>query len=89
MPQHNAGVVRDLLAGRPGPVRDAVLLNAGAALAVHAASPATVDEALADGIARARGAVDSGEARVTLDAGSPPARAEPLRQPRELPVGNP
>ncbi len=65
--QHNAGVVRDLLAGRPGPVRDAVLLNAGAALAVHAASPATVDEALADGIARARGAVDSGEARVTLD----------------------
>ncbi len=33
--QHNAGVVRRLLAGEPGPVRDAVLLNAGAALAVH------------------------------------------------------
>lgn len=30
--RHNAGVVRDLLAGRRGPVRDAVLLNAAAAL---------------------------------------------------------
>lgn len=30
--RHNAGVVRDLLAGRPGPVRDAVLLNAAAAI---------------------------------------------------------
>ncbi len=29
---HNAGVVRDLLAGAPGPVRDAVLLNAAGAL---------------------------------------------------------
>ena len=27
-PQHNAGVARDLLAGRTGPVRDVVLLNA-------------------------------------------------------------
>ena len=30
---HNAQVARDLLAGVPGPVRDAVLLNAGIALA--------------------------------------------------------
>ena len=30
---HNAQVARDLLAGAPGPVRDAVVLNAGIALA--------------------------------------------------------
>jgi anthranilate phosphoribosyltransferase len=32
---HNAGVVRDLLAGKPGPVRDAVLVNAAAAIVAH------------------------------------------------------
>ena len=31
---HNAGVVRDVLAGATGPVRDAVVLNAGIALAL-------------------------------------------------------
>lgn len=64
---HNAEVVRRLLAGDPGPVRDAVLLNAGAALAVHDAPGAPVDEALAAGIARAREAVDSGAAQAVLD----------------------
>ncbi|MEZ5161966.1 MAG: hypothetical protein R2709_15180 [Marmoricola sp.] len=33
--QHNAAVVRDVLEGESGAVRDAVLLNAGAALAVY------------------------------------------------------
>src|SRR3954447_3421595 len=36
--RHNAAVVRRLLTGEPGPVRDAVLLNAGAALAVYDAA---------------------------------------------------
>lgn len=64
--QHNAGVVRDLLDGKTGPVRDAVLLNAGAALAVYDAPGAPYDEALAAGIARAAEAIDSGAAQATL-----------------------
>ena len=65
--EHNAEVVRSLLAGETGPVRDAVLLNAGAALAVHDAPSASPQEALAAGIAKATEAVDSGAARATLD----------------------
>jgi anthranilate phosphoribosyltransferase len=64
---YNADVVRRLLAGEPGPVRDAVLLNAGAALAVHAAEAGSIEERLAAGIARATEAVDSGAAHSTLD----------------------
>ena len=60
--QHNADVVRRVLAGEPGPVRDAVLLNAGAALAVHGAPGEPVQQALAEGYARAAEAVDSGAA---------------------------
>ncbi len=64
---HNAQVVRRLLAGDKGPVRDAVLLNAGAALAVYDAAGDPVDEALAAGIARAAEAIDSGAAQAALD----------------------
>lgn len=64
---HNAKVVRDLLAGAQGPVRDAVLLNAGAALAVHAAEEGSVEDRIAAGIARAAEAIDSGSAAKTLD----------------------
>ncbi|TWH01381.1 anthranilate phosphoribosyltransferase [Nocardioides sp. J9] len=64
---HNADVVRRLLAGEPGPVREAVLLNAGAALAVYDAPGAPVEEALADGIRRAGEAIDSGAAQSTLE----------------------
>lgn len=64
---HNAGVVRRLLDGETGPVRDAVLLNAGAALAVHDDPAGDPRETLAAGIAKAREAVDSGAARATLD----------------------
>jgi anthranilate phosphoribosyltransferase len=48
-------------------VRDAVLLNAGAALAVYDAPDAPVEEALSEGLAKAREAIDSGAARATLD----------------------
>ena len=66
---HNASVVRSVLGGAPGPVRDIVLLNAAAALA--AAAGVTGVEALApglaDGFSRAKEAVDSGSAAALLD----------------------
>nr|WP_232523736.1 anthranilate phosphoribosyltransferase [Nocardioides sp. MAH-18] len=64
---HNADVVRRLLDGETGPVRDAVLLNAGAALAVHDDPAGDPRSALEAGIAKAQDAVDSGAARATLD----------------------
>jgi anthranilate phosphoribosyltransferase len=64
---HNAQVVVRLLEGEQGAVRDAVLLNAGAALAVYDAPEAPVDTALAAGIEKARESIDSGAARATLD----------------------
>jgi anthranilate phosphoribosyltransferase len=66
---HNAGVARAVLAGEKGPVRDVVLLNAGAALAAAAgvAGPGELDGALADGYERAQAAVDSGAAAALLD----------------------
>ncbi len=64
---HNAGVITELLAGKPGPVRDAVVLNAGAALAVYDATAATFSERLSAGIAKANDALDSGAAKASLD----------------------
>jgi anthranilate phosphoribosyltransferase len=64
---HNADVVRRVLEGEAGPVRDAVLLNAGAALAVHATPGLDPDEALTAGLERAREAIDTGAAKATLD----------------------
>ena len=66
--EHNAGVVRQMLAGETGAVRDAVLLNAGAALAVHADESGSAMERLSAGITRAAEAVDSGRAAAALDA---------------------
>ncbi|QZY28031.1 anthranilate phosphoribosyltransferase [Nocardioides coralli] len=64
---HNADVVRRVLEGQPGPVRDAVLLNAGAALAVHDDPAVDLVDSLPAGLAKATEAVDSGAARDTLD----------------------
>ncbi|NJP33489.1 anthranilate phosphoribosyltransferase [Micromonospora thermarum] len=64
---YNAGVVRRLLAGETGPVRDAVLVNAAAALATQGPLDGDLTEALRGGMARAAESIDSGAAARTLD----------------------
>jgi len=64
---YNADVVRRLVAGETGPVRDAVVLNAGAALAVYGAATDDVSQALSEGMALARQSLDSGAARDALE----------------------
>jgi len=61
-PSASAQAIREVLAGRTGPRRDIVLLNAAAALVVGGKAAD-----LPEGIALAARAVDSGSARATLD----------------------
>jgi anthranilate phosphoribosyltransferase len=63
----NADVARRLLAGEQGAVRDAVLLNAAAAIAAARAGDANLGDRLADGLEVARQALDSGAAANALD----------------------
>lgn len=63
----NADAVRHLLAGEPGPVRDAVLLNAAAALAAHRGWAGDLVGELAAMTQRAATAVDSGAAAALLE----------------------
>ncbi len=65
-PAFNADVFRRVLGGEVSPVRDAVLLNAGAAIAAHEAGDGTLLERLAAGVERARGSIDSGAAAQVL-----------------------
>ncbi len=69
--QDNARVARDLFAGATGPVRDAVLLNAGGALVAEAQTgPMSREElvaALVTAIGRVAEAIDSGGAADVLD----------------------
>ena len=60
--EHNARLLRALLSGEPGPLRQAVLLNAGAALWVSGAA-----SSLAEGVALGSRSIDSGAARARLD----------------------
>ena len=63
----NAGVVRDLLSGQHGPVRDIVLLNAAAGLVADEKPDASrLPDQLREAMARAADALDSGAARRKL-----------------------
>jgi anthranilate phosphoribosyltransferase len=66
-PAFNAKVARSLLGGEQGPVRDAVLLNAAAAVAAFEAGNAPLVERLTAGWARAAEALDGGAAAQLLD----------------------
>jgi anthranilate phosphoribosyltransferase len=59
--QTNGAIIRSVLEGHPGPARDVVLLNAGAALFVSGRAPS-----VRDGIATAADAIDSGRAKGVL-----------------------
>lgn len=62
-PEENATALRALLAGKTGAYRDAVLLNAAAALVVAGKA-----SDLRDGVARAAESIDSGAAKAKVDA---------------------
>ncbi|GAA5029021.1 anthranilate phosphoribosyltransferase [Terrabacter aeriphilus] len=68
---HNAGVVREVFAGATGAVRDAVLLNAGIALALTRPDSGSTQESFEDdlraGLAVAADAIDSGAATQVVE----------------------
>ncbi|MEU3369769.1 anthranilate phosphoribosyltransferase [Streptomyces sp. NPDC006660] len=66
-PSHNAEIVRRLLAGEQGPVRDAVLLNSAAALVALEPGEGPLAGQLGAAMARAAEAIDSGAAQRTLE----------------------
>ena len=61
-PAESLAMLRGVLANRPGPPRDIVLLNAGAAIYASGAA-----DSLQDGVARADAAIASGEAERRLE----------------------
>ena len=61
-PAENASITRKILNGEPSPKRDAVLMNAGAALVIGGKA-----ETIKDGIALAAEIIDSGRATETLE----------------------
>ena len=69
-PTHNAQVARDLVGGKPGPVRDIVVLNAAAALLAFRGISTVVPliDQLREPLRAAQDAIDTGKAAATLDA---------------------
>jgi anthranilate phosphoribosyltransferase len=65
--QHNADVVRRIMAGEKGAVREAVLLNAAGAVAAYRGFTADLTADLAAGMQQVTEAIDSGAAADLLD----------------------
>lgn len=69
--EENAEVVRSVLAGAAGPVRQTVVLNAAAGLVAHGEAPGTAEGGLLDrlaaGIVAAERSIDDGSAAAVLD----------------------
>lgn len=63
----NAAVVRELLAGKPGPVREAVLVNAAGAIAAFRGLTDDLHADLGAGLGAAAEAIDSGAGAALLD----------------------
>jgi anthranilate phosphoribosyltransferase len=66
-PAVNAAAARSVFAGATGPVRDAVVLNAAAALAAHAGLTDDLEADLAAGLGRAAAVLDDGSAAALLE----------------------
>ncbi|MFG3584890.1 anthranilate phosphoribosyltransferase [Streptomyces sp. NPDC047990] len=64
---YNAEVARRVLDGERGPVRDAVVLNAAAALVALSPTDASLVDQVRAAMVRTAGAIDSGAARAVLD----------------------
>lgn len=62
----NAAAAHRVFAGEPGPIRDAVLVNAAAALAAHGGLGGDLRDSMRGGLKRATEAVDSGAASALL-----------------------
>ena len=65
--RYNAGIARDVLGGAPGAVREAVLLNAAAAIAAYEGASGDLVVRLASGLERATAALDDGRAAALLE----------------------
>ena len=65
--RYNAGIARDVLGGAPGAVREAVLLNAAAAIAAYEGADGDLVVRLAAGLERAAAALDNGRAAALLE----------------------
>lgn len=61
-PEHNARITREILAGKPGPQRDAVLLNSAAA--IHIARPSL---SIGEALNLAAQTIDNGKAAAQLE----------------------